>query len=265
MKYISSFIGAGHMGGTLLLAAAKSAGKQSVVLCGKTSERSKALAEKYGCDCCSAKEAAVQSKFIFIGVKPIDVPKVLEDIKDSITEDSVIVSMAAGIKLDTLYSLSRHKKIIRIMPNTPCAVGEGMLLYCASDFVSERETEEFSELMRHCGVCYSLPEKQMDAASALTGCGPAFVYMFIDALADGAVKCGLPKDTALSFAKQTVLGSAALAVKSEKHPEELKDDVCSPGGSTIEGVLELEKNSFRSTAAGAVAAAFEKTKKLGKV
>ena len=116
--------------------------------------------------------------------------------------------------------------------------------------------------MKHSGTLDLIDEKFIDAAAALSGCGPAFVYMFIDSLADGAVKCGLPRDKAMAYAKQTVLGSAYLAIKSDKHPEKLKDEVCSPGGTTIEGVLALEKASFRHAASSAVVAAFEKTKLL---
>ena len=130
--------------------------------------------------------------------------------------------------------------------------------------MSAEDEAEFLALLSSAGIVDKIDEKFIDAAAALSGCGPAFVYIFTEALAEGAVKCGLPRDKALLYAKQTVFGSAAMMLGSDKHPERLKDEVCSPGGTTIEGVLALEKGAFRATAASAVTAAFEKTAKLKK-
>jgi pyrroline-5-carboxylate reductase len=150
------------------------------------------------------------------------------------------------------------------MPNTPVSVGEGTVLYTANSEVTDGEIADFKAAMKFAGVLDEIPEKLIDAASAVSGCGPAFVFMFIESLADGAVACGLPRDKALVYAEQTVLGAARLALESGKHPGELKDAVCSPGGSTIEGVRTLEEGAFRASAVDAVIAAYEKTKTLGK-
>ena len=178
--------------------------------------------------------------------------------------DTVFVSMIAGVSLDTLGQLlGADKKMIRIMPNTACAVGQGVLLVCANANVTAQELAEFEEMMEHSGVVDRIDEKLIDAASAVSGCGPAYAYMFIEALADGGVKCGLPRAKVIRYAAQMLLGSAEMVLQSGKHPELLKDDVCSPGGSTIAGVAALEEHGFRSACIDAVDAAYEKTKKLG--
>ena len=178
--------------------------------------------------------------------------------------ETVFVSMIAGVSLDTLAQLlGADRKIIRIMPNTACAVGQGVLLVCANANVTAQELAGYEEMMEHSGVVDRIDEKLIDAASAVSGCGPAYAYMFIEALADGGVKCGLPRAKAIRYAALMLLGSAEMVLQSGKHPELLKDEVCSPGGSTIAGVAALEEHSFRSACIDAVDAAYEKTKKLG--
>ena len=190
---------------------------------------------------------------------------VVQSLKKPLHEaDTVFVSMIAGVSLDTLGQLlGAGKKIIRIMPNTACAVGQGVLLVCANANVTAQELADFEAMMEHSGVVDRIDEKLIDAASAVSGCGPAYAYMFIEALADGGVKCGLPRAKAIRYAAQMLLGSAEMVLQSGKHPELLKDDVCSPGGSTIAGVAALEEHGFRSACIDAVDAAYEKTKKLG--
>ncbi len=261
-EYIAGFIGTGNMGGALAVAAANAVGGEKLALYDINEEKAKNFAKTVGGTYLPLPDLCKNCDYIFLGVKPNIIADLLEEISEDIPEDAVIVSMAAGVDLFTLNRYSNHEKIIRIMPNTPATVGEGMMLYCLYEKVTEDEEKGFIDLMKKTGRIDRIPEGQMDAAMALSGCGPAFVYMFIDALADGAVACGLPRDKALAFAKQTVKGSAAFASASEKHPEQLKDEVCSPGGTTIEGVLALEDGAFRSTVASAVIAAFEKTKKL---
>ena len=139
-----------------------------------------------------------------------------------------------------------------------------MILWCKNDEVTEGIADGFVKAMSGAGMIDAIEESKIDAASAISGCGPAFVFMFIEALADGGVKCGLPRDKAQKYAAQTVLGSALYMLESEKHPGQLKDAVCSPGGSTIEGVMALEAGAFRATASNAVVCAYEKTVKLGK-
>ena len=150
------------------------------------------------------------------------------------------------------------------MPNTPVKVGEGMVLYTATDNVSPAALDEFLTIMARGGRFDRLDEKLIDAGCAVSGCGPAFAYMFIEALADGAVTCGLPRSKAIAYAAQTLLGSAKMVLETGDHPELLKDNVCSPGGSTIAGVRELEEHGFRGAALDAVIAAYDKTVELGK-
>lgn len=262
-KYIAGFIGTGNMGGALAVAAAKSQGGNNIAVYDVNEEKAIAFAESIGASFLPLKELLTQSLYIFLGVKPGIVPSLLSDMATiGIPDDAVIVSMAAGVELWSLERAAEKDNIIRIMPNTPATVGEGMILYSLGNGVTDTEEKGFLSIMSEAGRIDRIPEGLMDAAAALSGCGPAFVYMFIEALADGAVACGLPRDKALCYAKQTVMGSAAYATLSESHPEQLKDQVCSPGGTTIEGVLALENGAFRSTVASAVVAAYEKTKKL---
>ena len=177
----------------------------------------------------------------------------------------VLVTMAAGLTMKRIAALAGGDyPVIRIMPNTPCAVGEGVILCDASENVTAEELAEFTEAMSGAGLIDRLEEKLMDAGSAVAGCGPAFVCLLLEALADGGVACGLPRGKALLYAAQMVKGTAALQLKTGEHPGVLKDAVCSPGGTTIAGVHALEEKGFRGAAMDAVIAAVEKTKELGK-
>jgi pyrroline-5-carboxylate reductase len=181
------------------------------------------------------------------------------------TDRFVLITMAAGLSLDAVAKMSGAQvPIIRIMPNTPVSVGEGMILYAVNEAVTEKDLEQFLAALSKAGKLDAIAEDKIDAASALSGCGPAFVYLFAEALADGAVECGLTRDKANLYAAQTLLGAATLLLESGKHPGELKDAVCSPGGTTIAGVHALEESAFRSASMNAVTAAYEKTLKLKK-
>jgi pyrroline-5-carboxylate reductase len=176
----------------------------------------------------------------------------------------VLVTMAAGLTMARIRELAgRDYPIIRIMPNTPVSIGKGVVLYTGAD-VSEADWAEFLAAMQPAGRLEELPETLIDAGSAVSGCGPAFVYLFIEALADGGVECGLPRDKALQLAAQTVSGAAELVLQSGRHPGALKDAVCSPGGTTIAGVHALEKGAFRALGMDAVRAAYDKTLSLNK-
>ena len=170
----------------------------------------------------------------------------------------------SGILSVAALLLGADKKIIRIMPNTPSAVGQGLMLVSANDRVTAEELAAFKTMMAESGLLDDLPENLIDAASAVSGCGPAYAYMFVEALADGAVKCGVPRAKAMRYAAQMLLGSASLLLETGEHPGALKDAVCSPGGSTIQGVRLLEERAFRGAVTDAVLAAYEKTKELGK-
>ncbi len=263
MTYKAGFIGAGNMGGALASAVYKVA--QDIAVCDFDKAKTDALAASMpSIAVVDADTVAKESRFVFLGVKPDAIGKVAEKIAPALSADTVLVTMPAGVSLNDISAAPKTDRCIRIMPNTPVAAQQGMILYCVGQGVSAEDEAEFLALLSGAGIVDKIDEKFIDAAAALSGCGPAFVYIFTEALAEGAVKCGLPRDKALLYAKQTVFGSAAMMLGSDKHPERLKDEVCSPGGTTIEGVLALEKGAFRATAASAVTAAFEKTAKLKK-
>lgn len=264
-KYKAGFIGAGNMGSALADAVCKKIGGENVVISCKSAEKSISVAKKLSCNYGTSDEVVLNSKFVFLGVKPQGVKEVAEQLKVHFdkNEDCIIVSMLAGVTTDTLAELFGEKKIIRIMPNTPVAVGEGMILICSNPSVTEEDMAEFECMMSMCGKIDRIPENLIDVGTAVSGCGPAFVYMFIDALADGGVKCGLSREKALKYAAQTLMGSAKMVVETGEHPNDLKNAVCSPGGSTIEGVKSLENNNFKDTVICGVEASYNKTKKLG--
>lgn len=258
------FIGTGNMGSALVRALRKTVPGHEVVLSNRTAIKAQTLAKELNCRAADNKTVASEAQYIFLGVKPQMMKAMLDGITDSLaarTDRFVLVTMAAGITTDSINEMLGAKyPVIRIMPNTPVAIGEGVVPYAVSEDVFMDEITEFSNCMRNVGVLDRVDESLIDAASALSGCGPAFVYMFANALADGAVECGLPRDKAAHYAAQTLVGSARLILDSEKHPEQLKDEVCSPGGTTIAGVHALENAGFRGAVMDAVKAAFDKTK-----
>ncbi|MBR2406928.1 MAG: pyrroline-5-carboxylate reductase [Clostridia bacterium] len=264
-KYIAGFIGTGNMGGALASAACKT--NTAVLLSDGDAAKAAALAAQCGCTAGDNAAVASDCRFVFLGVKPQVLGAVVGELAAALRErnDVVLVSMAAGVTIDTITAwLGAELPVIRIMPNTPASLGEGMILYTVNGLVTEADETAFLHLMRAAGSFDRLPEQLIDAGSALSGCGPAFVYQFIEALADGGVECGLPRDKALRYAAQTVSGAAKMVLTDGRHPGELKDAVCSPGGSTIAGVHALEDGAFRGTVMGAVDAAFTRTKELGK-
>ena len=259
------FIGCGNMGGALACAAAKSGNE--IFLADFCKEKAETLAKELSAKSACNDEIAKNCDFIFLGVKPQVLSELLGEIAPTLKarkDRFVLVSMAAGVACEKIAStLGANYPIIRIMPNTPVAVGGGMILYTLYGATKEDE-EKFLSFMAAAGRFDSLPEKLIDAGSALSGCGPAFVCQFIEALSDGAVSAGLPRDKALLYAAATLEGTARLMLETGKHPAELKDSVCSPGGSTIQGVRRLEQGAFRGDVIDAVMAAYQRTKELGK-
>jgi pyrroline-5-carboxylate reductase len=258
-------IGCGNMGSAL--ARAMDGQVPELVLSNRRVERAQALAQELECLCADNQTIASRSQLIVLAVKPQQLPELLQTLAPILQQRRdrfVLCTMAAGVTIASLRSLAGGDyPVVRIMPNTPVSVGLGAILWC-SDGVTQEEQEAFCAQFREAGALQALPEHLMDAGSALTGCGPAFVDLFLEALADGAVACGLPRDIARTGAAQMLLGAAALALRSEEHPGVLKDAVCSPGGSTIQGVRTLEQHGFRSAVMEAVIAAYEKTAALGK-
>ena len=220
-----------------------------------------------GCRAATNDVVAQDCDVIFLGVKPQMMADMLAGIAPILAKRSgrfVLVTMAAGLSMARVREMAGGAyPIIRIMPNTPASVGAGMIQYCSANVTAEEE-QEFLKLMAPAGRLDAVPEALIDAASSVSGCGPAWVYQFIEALADGGVACGLPRAKAQEYAAQMVLGSAKLVLESGKHPGALKDAVCSPGGSTIQGVRVLEEHGFRGAVTDAVIAAYDKTKEMGK-
>ena len=204
-------------------------------------------------------EVAEKADILFLGMKPNGVSAAIEEIRDLLREGTLIVSMAAAVDIRTVEEhLCRPMPIIRIMPNTPVAVGEGLILYSPSK-EAEGLCEVFLKIMAYAGDFIRIDEGLIDAAACISGCGPAFAFTFIDALAKGGEACGLSREMALRLAKGMVKGSAAYALASERSPEQLIEAVCSPGGTTIEGVKALDEAKFTDTVGGAVVAAYKKT------
>ncbi len=250
------FIGTGNMATAIaakiisagVVAAADVTGSCSSTLHAK--EKTLELGFSVGTD---NKAVVGASDIIFLSCKPQQYADVIAEIREGVKPDQVIVTIAPGKTIAWLEKqFGTAVKIVRCMPNTPALVGEGFTSYCPNGQVTNSELFQIESLLDCFGTRMLLPEKLIDAASALGGSAPAFVYAFIEALADGGVAEGLPRAAAYEVAAQTVLGSAKMVLESGKHPGILKDEVCSPGGSTIKGMEALEKNAFRGTVIGAV-------------
>jgi len=243
------FIGAGNMGSAIIRGAVKSGmvKPESISIYDPDSTKTAALKKETGIGVAqNSLEVAAQSDIIILAVKPNMVKSVLETIKSGFDVSKVLVTVAVGIPIKFYKDiLGNDRKIIRTMPNTPALVGEGMTLMSYDANVTEAEANTVKGLLECVGKVDRLDEKLMSEVTALTGSSPAYVYMFIEAMADAAVLSGIPRGTAYKLAAQAVLGSAKMVLETGKHPGELKDEVCSPGGTTIEAVSALEKNKFR--------------------
>ncbi len=265
MTYKFGFIGAGNMGGALLTAAAKNNPDMKISVFDAFEEKAIAYDKKYeNVSFLPLEELVKESEYVFIGVKPQMLGELFSDIAPLFKASSpVLISMAAGTSIEKLCALSgKEMPVIRIMPNTPASIGEGVILYCSNDSVTENQVDFFVNAMSGAGLLDKIDENKIDAASAVSGCGPAFCYMFIEALADGAVECGIPRDKAMMYAAKMLSGSADMVLQSGKHPGALKDAVCSPGGTTIAGVHALEDGAFRSAVMNAVTSAYKRTLEL---
>lgn len=257
------FIGAGNMGGALarIICTYKHI---NVYIYDVDSEKSKKLAAETEGIACELSELINASDIIFLGVKPGVIATVCNEISDKVKDETIIISMAAGVKIKKIESvIKRNIPIIRIMPNTPVTYGEGMTAYCKNEFVTDDVEFLFKIVMKFTGTLSEVPEEDIEAFTAIAGCGPAYAYMFIDALAKAGEKCGLDYDRALFYATKMIKGSAIMVENSPLSPETLCKNVCSPGGSTIEGVRVLEANNFDDTIEKAIFAAYKRTKELG--
>lgn len=254
------FIGTGNMGGALARAAAK-AEDVRLLLNNRSPEKARDLAAELGGEVTDLR-GALEADFVFLGVKPQMLEQLFSQLRPLLAEREqkpVLVSMAAVTSIQRIRELAGCElPIIRIMPNTPVAIGQGITLYACSSEVSADAEETFLRAMAASGRFIRSEERYIDAGACISGCGPAFVDLFVEALADGGVACGLPRAMALELAAAMTAGAAGLILETGKHPAQLKDEVCSPGGTTIRGVRALEQGAFRSAAMEAVLAAYGK-------
>ena len=218
--------------------------------------------------CASISDVVLQAETIFLCVKPqhmAEVVAVLREIPAADLSSKLFVSIAAGLPIAYFQNARPESlRVIRVMPNTPCLVGEAASGFSRGEFATDADAQLVKELLETVGVAFDLPEKLLDAVTGLSGSGPAFVYMMIEALADGGVKMGLPRAAALALAAQTLKGGAEMVLKTGEHPGALKDKVTSPAGTTIAGVAELENRGLRSALIAAVEAAARRSAELGK-
>ena len=263
--YKIGFVGLGNMGYAIVKGLLKSESSDSIAFFDIDKSKQDDIVKELGINLCSNNVDVVKnSKYIVLAIKPQIYNECISDIKSHISNDSIIISIAPGISISDLkQSIDSNVKIVRVMPNTPALVSEGMsVLSFSDDNFSTEEIDDIKNIFKSCGEIEIIEEKLMDAVVPISGSSPAYIYMMIEALADGGVLMGLPRKLSYKLASQTVLGSAKMVLETGQHPGELKDNVCSPGGTTIEAVATLESKGFRSAVIDAMMSAYEKTKKL---
>jgi pyrroline-5-carboxylate reductase len=262
-----SFIGGGTMGEALIksLIAKGVALPKDVTVSDVSQKRRDILKKNYGVNVtASNREATSKAEVIVLAIKPQDMNTVLPEL-GKLTAKQVVLSIAAGVSMETLRQGLKHNFLVRAMPNMPAQIGEGMTVWTASAAVSERQKEQVKAVLAACGEeMYVSNEKYIDMATAVSGSGPAYIFLIIEALIDAGVHIGLPRAIAEKLVLETVIGSARSVKTTTKHPAELKNMVTSPGGTTTEGLLQLEAGGLRSALLLAVSAAYDKAKTLGK-
>ncbi len=259
------FIGMGNMGTAILHGALRVFPKEDMVFCAKTQDTRRHIYEKTGVEYTDSNaECANKCKYLILAVKPQFYEEVIKGIRYMLTPEHVIISLAPGKTIEELkLELGKDKRIVRAMPNTPAMIGEGMTgLSCRKEEFSDVELNVLEKLFGACGKAEFIDEALMNAVVCASGSSPAFVYMFIEALADGAVRCGMPRKQAYIFAAQAVKGAASMVLETGEHPGALKDKVCSPAGTTIEGVAALEEYGMRSAVLNASEAVLNKCREM---
>ena len=259
-----SCIGTGAMGGAIMRAICKKYDVKNIKITDKNVELGKAFANETGATFVSTNKEVLDADYIFLAVKPQFLSDVFAEIAGSIPTNAVVISMAAGVKLEKLENWAPKARFVRMMPNVCAQIGQAMIAITYNENIKAEEAATVKEILSSAGKVEQVPEKLMDCVTAVSGSGPAFVFMFIEALADAAVRCGMPRSQAYTYAAQTVYGSAGMVLENGQHPALLKDMVCSPAGTTIEGVAALEKNNFRNAVIEAVTAACDRSIALGK-
>ncbi len=260
------FIGAGNMGGAIIggIVKNKIAEPSEIIVADANTAALEAAAEKYGVNVTTDNSEAAKADMLFLCVKPAVIYSVIDGIAEFIRPETVVVSIAAGQSIEKLMDAFGidELKLARVMPNTPALVGEGMAAVSPNDNMTEAETDNVLRIFNSLGKAEAVSEKLMDAVTAVSGSSPAYVFMFIEAMADAAVKGGMPRKQAYIFAAQSVMGSAKMVLETDMHPGELKDMVCSPAGTTIDAVAVLEEEGMRSAVMKAMDACIEKSKSM---
>jgi pyrroline-5-carboxylate reductase len=261
------FLGAGKMATALAkgFVRAEIVFPKEIVASARSAATRKIFAKETGAKVVASNSEVFEfANVIILGVKPIQVAEVLVEQRDNFTKNHLLISIAAGVTLTKLENaLPAGTRIIRVMPNTPALVGEAASVFALGKNATAADSDLAKKLLSAVGVAFQVKESLLDAVTGLSGSGPAYAYQFIEALSDGGVAAGLPRDIATKLAAQTVLGAAKMVLETGQHPGALKDQVTSPGGTTIEGLHALEKGKLRATVMSAVRAATEKSKKLG--
>lgn len=259
------FIGCGKMAQAMVkgIIASGIVQSQQIMVSAKTESTLKTVQEKYAVQTATNMDVASWSDLLFLAIKPDIHKEIIQEIKDYILEDTVVITVAAGITLQFIEKeFGKKVKAVRSMPNTPSFVGEGMSALSINEQVNKSDLDTVLEIFNSFGRAEVIHEALMDSIPAISGSSPAYVFMFIEALADGGVKNGIPREQAYRLAAQSVLGAAKMVLETGMHPGELKDGVCTPGGATIEAVSTLEQNGFRGAVLQAMEKCTEKTKKL---
>lgn len=260
------FIGLGNMAKAMIggMLSKEIVRKEDIIGSAKTEHTLDQVNQMYGITTTSDNQlVAKEADILFLAIKPQFFGEVLPEIRGVLRKEALIVSIAAGKTIADIEGLlSADIKLVRCMPNTPALVGEGCTGACRNRHVSDEEMEVCMKLLRSFGIAEEVPERLINAVAGVSGCSPAYVFQFLEALADGAVLAGMPRKQAYTFAAQAVLGSAKLMLETGKHPGELKDMVTSPAGTTIEGVRVLEEKGFRGAVIDAVKASVEKSENM---
>ena len=257
------FIGAGKMGGALIggLLSKRVFEADRIVACTGSEESRRRVAEEYGIRTVPGPaEVCSESRIIVLAVKPKQVPEVISEMGD--VSGKILVSVVAGLTVEQLKSYVPDVKIVRVMPNHCCMVLEGAMGYCDDGTLTDSERDEVAGILGSVGLAVSVSESEMDIVTGIAGSSPAFIYLVIDAMADAGVLNGLKRDAAIRLAAQSVLGAAKMVLETGKHPDVLRDEVCSPGGTTIEGVRELEDRGLRAAMIAAVDVTAEKSRRM---
>ena len=262
-----AFIGLGNMGASLAKAVAKEVASTDLLLVNRSPQKVEEFINQYGGTASHLEQVFQEAEVIFLGVKPYQICPLLEEYQGILAQRSnlLLVSMAAGLELEQMANVVKNERVglIRIMPNTPVAIGQGVISLARTQAVTDQQVARVKQLLAGAGTLYEIEEKLMDTATAVAGCGPAFVYQMIEAMADAAVSLGLSREQALQMAAQTFQGASQMVLETGEHPAHLRDAVCSPGGSTIAGVNRLEQVGLRGDIIAGVEAAYKRTQEMG--